>query len=153
MAGRARPPKGDGVDQRRDRLRHLQPVREQLARSDIVDATRDAIAAATRANVSIYAVDPRGLATPGRGADRGIGAVVDDPSLGLGLSVVARRAAAAPRTAFVARRGNGGFAVPTRTTISNAFDRLVATTAAITCSVTTRRTTGGDGRFRKIEVR
>src|SRR6185503_9963405 len=33
--------------------------------SDIVDATRDAIAAATRANVSIYAVDPRGLAAPG----------------------------------------------------------------------------------------
>ena len=34
--------------------------------SDIVDATRDAIAAATRANVSIYAVDPRGLAAPAR---------------------------------------------------------------------------------------
>jgi VWFA-related protein len=37
--------------------------------SDIVDATRDAIAAATRANVSIYAIDPRGSRRR-RGADR-----------------------------------------------------------------------------------
>ena len=29
--------------------------------SDILEATRDVIAAATRANVSIYGIDPRGL--------------------------------------------------------------------------------------------
>ena len=33
--------------------------------STVLDETRDAIGAATRANVSIYSIDPRGLATIG----------------------------------------------------------------------------------------
>ena len=33
--------------------------------SSVLDATRDAIAAATRANVSIYGIDPRGLTNLG----------------------------------------------------------------------------------------
>ncbi len=51
--------------------------------SSILDDTREAIAAATRANVSIYSVDPRGLTGVG---DETIGvsslADQDDPSNG-----------------------------------------------------------------------
>ena len=50
-----------------------------------MDATRDMIAAATRANVAIYGVDPRGL-----GAEfddlASIQSFPDDTTLGLGMS-------------------------------------------------------------------
>src|SRR6267142_2129723 len=45
----------------------------------VVDSTRDAIASATRANVSIYAIDPRGLAVPGSDLIESSGGVTDDP--------------------------------------------------------------------------
>ena len=38
--------------------------------STLIDDTRDTIAAATKANVSIYGIDPRGLTTIGRRCDR-----------------------------------------------------------------------------------
>ena len=55
------------------------------AASTIVDATRDAIAAATRGNVSIYAIDPRGLVTPGADLIESSGGAFDEPNLGLGV--------------------------------------------------------------------
>ena len=56
----ARTPQGDGADQRRHRLNIYNLFDNNSVASDIIDATRNAIAAATRANVSIYAIDPRG---------------------------------------------------------------------------------------------
>ena len=63
---RPRPPQVDALRQRRHRLRHQRhdsatPDRTISARRRSSTTTRDAIAAATRSNVSIYAIDPRGL--------------------------------------------------------------------------------------------
>src|SRR5919109_1537127 len=49
----------------------------------IIDATRDTIAAATRANVSIYGIDARGLTAMGDDSIE-IQSFPDDPTLGLG---------------------------------------------------------------------
>jgi len=53
--------------------------------STILDATRDAISSATKSNVSIYSIDPRGLTNLGD-EDIEIGAYPDDPTLGVGTS-------------------------------------------------------------------
>ena len=52
---------------------------------------QDAIAAATRANVSFYGVDPRGLPAFDDAAE--IASLPNDPSLNLGLSALQRRVA------------------------------------------------------------
>src|SRR5206468_7527048 len=49
----------------------------------VLDATRDAIAAATRTNVAIYGIDPRGLTDLGDESIE-IGSFPDDTSLGIG---------------------------------------------------------------------
>ena len=56
--------------------------------TDIRQYSQDAIAAATRANVSFYGVDPRGLAGFDDAAE--IASLPNDPSLGLGLSALQR---------------------------------------------------------------
>ena len=91
----ARPPQGDPVRQRRDRLRHLRHDSRpngsnHQSASMVLDATRDAIGAATRANVAIYGIDPRGLTDLG------------DESIELG--VVPRRHVARRRPGLAAER-------------------------------------------------
>ncbi len=68
--------------------------------SSVMDATREAIAAATRANVAIYGVDPRGL---GAGSDEMIevGGLPEDNSLNLGSGSFVERSA--PRAGQPAR--------------------------------------------------
>src|SRR5438067_13434004 len=51
--------------------------------TDIIETTRDVIAAATRSNVSIYGIDPRGLTDLGDESIE-LGAFPDDTSLGVG---------------------------------------------------------------------
>ena len=61
VCDRARPPEGDPVRQRGDRLRHHAISTMPAVVDCIMDATRETIAAAARGNVSIYGIDPRGL--------------------------------------------------------------------------------------------
>src|SRR5437867_10867172 len=51
--------------------------------STVIDSTREAISSATKSNVSIYTIDPRGLTNLGD-EDIEIGAYPDDPTLGVG---------------------------------------------------------------------
>jgi VWFA-related protein len=94
--------------------------------STIIDATRDAIASATRSNVAIYGIDPRGLTIPG---DESIEiACFDDTSLaGQGREQRAALVAGQPPTLS---EETGGFAVvnqnPRRPTTAS-----WATTAAL----------------------
>ena len=53
----------------------------------VIDATRDMVAAATRANMAIYAVDPRGLGAEFEDV-ASIQSFPDDTSLGLGMSSI-----------------------------------------------------------------
>ena len=64
----------------------------------IIDETRELIASATRANVAIYGIDPRGLTDLGDESIT-VGSFPDDTSLGVGASSTRRfnaRPAASP---------------------------------------------------------
>ena len=108
-----------------------------------MDATRDAIAAATRANVAIYGIDPRGL---GAGADDLIEVgrpAAATPSLNLGARLVPQRSA--PRPGQPARAVGGNRRLrgrQLRTTSPAASSAWSPTTAPTTCSATTRPTNG-----------
>ena len=118
----------------------------------IQDDLRGAIAAATRANVTIYSVDPRGLTASG---DEGIEltGVADDPSLALdsrGLQAELRLSQDSLRTLA---GETGGFALLNTNDFRNGFDRIQRDNSTYYLigyySTNERR----DGKFRKISVR
>ena len=120
--------------------------------SMVMDATREMIAAATRANVAVYAVDPRGL-----GAEfedlASIQSFPDDTSLGLGQSAIFNEVRLSQDSLRVMGDETGGFAVVNRNDFKDAFQRIVDDNSSYYVmgyySTNDRR----DGRFRKIEVR
>ena len=120
--------------------------------SDLRDEMLAAIAAATRANVSFYGVDPRGLSGL---SDEGIEitAIPNDPTLGLGyasLSDELRRSQDSLRTIS---EETGGFAAVNRNDFREAFGRIIQDNSGYYLlgyySTDTRR----DGRFRRVQVR
>lgn len=118
----------------------------------VMDATRDMIAAATRANVAIYAVDPRGL-----GAEfdelASIQSFPDDTTLGLGMTSIFNEVRLSQDSLRVMGEETGGFAVVNKNDFATAFQRIVDDNSSYYVmgyySTNDRR----DGRFRKIEVR
>jgi len=139
---------GEGIDYNINAV-----LSDQITEAQVVmDATREMIAAATRANVAIYAVDPRGL-----GAEfdelAGIQSFPDDTSLGLGLGAVFNEVRLGQDSLRVMGDETGGFAVVNRNDFATAFQRIVDDNSSYYVmgyySTNDRR----DGRFRKIEVR
>ena len=120
--------------------------------SVVMDATRDLLSAATRANVAIYGVDPRGL---GASFDdlAGLQSFPDDTSLGLGQSALFNEVRLGQDSLRVMSDETGGFAVVNRNDFETAFQRIVDDNSSYYMlgyySTNERR----DGRFRKIEVR
>jgi VWFA-related protein len=91
--------------------------------SMVIDAMRDAIAAATRSNVSIYGIDPRGLTDLGDETIE-IGAFPDDTSLGVGQSSLFNEVRLSQDSLRTLSEETGGFAVVNRNDFSTAFDRI-----------------------------
>ncbi len=120
--------------------------------SQVMDATRDAVAAATRANVAIYGVDARGL---GAGTDELIEVqdLPQDTSLNLGTSAFINEARLGQDSLRVLSQETGGFAVVNQNDLAANFERVVVDNSAYYLigyySTNERR----DGKFRKIEVR
>jgi VWFA-related protein len=116
--------------------------------SSVLLDTQDAIASATRGNVSIYALDPRGLSTGDEDLITQSGTVGDAD--GRALQSEMRLAQDSLR---VLASSTGGFAAVNRNDLNTAFDRIVAENSSYYMfgyySTNDRR----DGRFRKIEVR
>jgi VWFA-related protein len=119
--------------------------------SVVVDETRDAIAAATRSNVSIYAIDPRGLG--GFDDIASIGGAPEElrnesPARGilseLQLSQNSLRTIATE---------TGGFAAVNRNDFSDAFARIVRENSSYYVLGYYPTNDRRDGRFRRIEVR
>jgi len=110
--------------------------------------TQDAIASATRGNVSIYAIDPRGLQA---GSEEliTVSSTVGDANL---QSVMSEMRLSQDSLRVLAS-STGGFAAVNRNDMDSAFDRIVAENSSYYMfgyySTNERR----DGRFRKIEVR
>ena len=126
------------------------PINNQYA-SDIRGYGQDAIAAATRGNVSYYAVDPRGLASFDEAAE--IGALPADPSLGLGISALQDELRISQDSLRTLADETGGFAAVNSNDFSNSFGRIVRDNSSYYVlgyySTDTRR----DGQFRGISVR
>jgi VWFA-related protein len=90
----------------------------------ILDETRDTIASATRSNVAIYGIDPRGLTDLGDETIE-LGAFPDDTSLGIGQSSIFNEIRLAQDSLRTLSEETGGFAVVNRNDFTTSFDRIV----------------------------
>ena len=110
--------------------------------------TQDAIASATRGNVSIYAIDPRGLTV----GDEDL--ITQSSTVGdANIQSLQSELRLSQDSLRVLATSTGGFAAVNRNDLNGAFDRIVAENSSYYMfgyySMNERR----DGRFRKIEVR
>jgi VWFA-related protein len=120
--------------------------------STVIDATRDMLAAATRANVAIYGVDPRGLGASFENFAE-VQSFPDDTSLGLNQSALFNEVRLAQDSLRSMSDETGGFAVVNRNDFTNAFQRIVDDNSSYYMLGYYSSNDRRDGRFRKIEVR
>jgi len=92
--------------------------------SMVMDATRDAIAAATRSNVAIYGIDPRGLTDLGDESIE-IQSFPDDTSLGIGAGSLQNELRLSQDSLRVLSDETGGFAVVNKNDYATAYQRIV----------------------------
>lgn len=92
--------------------------------SMVMDATRDAIAAATRSNVAIYGIDPRGLTDLGDESIE-IQSYPDDTSLGIGAGSLQNELRLSQDSLRVLSDETGGFAVVNKNDYATAYQRIV----------------------------
>jgi VWFA-related protein len=90
----------------------------------VMDATRDAIAAATRSNVAIYGIDPRGLTDLGDESIE-IQSYPDDTSLGIGTGSLFNEVRLSQDSLRVLSDETGGFAVVNKNDYTTAYQRIV----------------------------
>ncbi|MBZ5560241.1 MAG: VWA domain-containing protein [Acidobacteriia bacterium] len=95
-----------------------------MGASMVMDASRDAITAATRSNVAIYGIDPRGLTDLGDESIE-IGAFPDDTSLGIGTGSLWNEVRLSQDSLRMLSEETGGFAVVNKNDFSTAFTRIV----------------------------
>jgi VWFA-related protein len=96
-----------------------------LGASMVLDATRDVIAAATRSNVSIYGIYPRGLTDLGDESIE-IQAFPDDTTLGVGPGSLRNELQLSQDSLRVLSDETGGFAIVNRNDVMSGLDRIVA---------------------------
>jgi VWFA-related protein len=118
--------------------------------SAVLMDTQDAVAAATRGNVSIYTIDPRGLASE---AGDLIETSFTLPDQGVGLSSLQSELRLSQDSLRVLAANTGGFAALNQNDFNNAFDRIVAENSTYYVLGYYPANNRRDGRFRKIEVR
>jgi VWFA-related protein len=90
----------------------------------ILEETRDTIAAATRSNVAIYGIDPRGLTDLGDESIE-VGSFPDDTSLGVGQGSLMNELRMSQDSLRTLSEETGGFAVVNRNDFNDAYDRIV----------------------------
>ena len=126
------------------------------AASDVRQETFEAIAAATRANVSIYGVDARGLsglAGVGGGAEfPGVPADAD-PALRLGTEGMQDELRISQDSLRVLSEETGGFAAVSTNDFAGVFDRIRADNSTYYVLGYYPANDRRDGKLRKIEVR
>jgi VWFA-related protein len=120
--------------------------------SMILDSVRAAIGAATRANVSIYGIDPRGLTALGDDLIE-VESFPDDQKLGINLSAMQNELRLSQDSLRTLADETGGFAVVNRNDYGTAFDRIVRENSTYYVLGFYPTNDKRDGRFRKLEVR
>ena len=116
--------------------------------SIVRDEVRTAISAATRSNVSIYSVDPRGLTSL---ADEDIERAEFSPSFGPGSS--SERLRLAQDSLRTLSDMTGGFAAVNSNDFAGIFERIVRDNSTYYLLGINPTNDKRDGRFRKIDVR
>jgi VWFA-related protein len=118
----------------------------------ILDDLRETIAAATRSNVTIYAVDPRGLTT---GGDEGIelSGVTEDPSMRLDMVGLQNELRVSQDSLRTLAGETGGFAVVNQNDFKTGFDRIHRDNSTYYMLGYYSSNERRDGRYRKIQVR
>ena len=117
------------------------------------DTMKDAIAEATRAGVSFYGVDARGL---GAGLDDliDIGSVpADDPAFMSVSSMIQNEVRRAQDNLRVMSEETGGFAIINQNDLNAAFERIIEDNSNYYVLGYYPSNDKRDGRFRKVEVR
>jgi VWFA-related protein len=92
--------------------------------SMVLDSTRDAIAAATRSNVAIYGIDPRGLTNLGDESIE-IQSFPDDTSVGIGAGSLQNELRLSQDSLRTLSEQTGGFAVVNSNDFASAYQRIV----------------------------
>lgn len=119
----------------------------------IQEKMRDVFASATRSNVSIYSIDPRGLTTMGEESINVSGGFPEDPQLNLSLQSFNDSLRFAQDSLRSLSEETGGFAAVNRNDFSDAFSRVVKDSSAYYVLGYYPKNDRRDGRFRKIEVK
>lgn len=123
-----------------------------LDATSVLDAQRRAIAAATRANVHIYAIDPRGL-TSGGDDLIGIQSFPTDTSTGLTSSALRDELRRSQDSLRTLADETGGFAAVSTNDFAGAFDRIVRENSTYYVLGYYPPDARADGKFHKITVR
>ena len=121
--------------------------------STVQEKMRDVIAAATRSDVSIYSIDPRGLTMLGDEAIGVSGGFPDDPSLNLSMQSFQDSLRLAQNSLRSLSEETGGFAAVSSNDFTKAFSRVVKDNSAYYVLGYYPGNDCRDGRFRHIEVR
>jgi VWFA-related protein len=125
------------------------PIKNRYA-SDILEESKDVVAAATRSNVSIYGVDPRGL-TSGMEDGIEIASFADDNSISpTNLQDELRISQDSLR--YLSEQ-TGGFAVVNRNDYRDAYSRILQDSSSYYVLGYYPTNDKRDGRFRTIQVR
>jgi len=113
---------------------------------------RDAITAASRANVSIYSIDPRGLTNMG---DTGIeiNYLPEDPNLRLDSAGLLEQLRLSQESLRMLAEETGGLAAVNSNDLAGAFDRVVRENSSYYMLGYYPTNEKRDGGFRRIEVR
>lgn len=118
--------------------------------SDVSGDVKDAIAAATRANVSLYAIDPRGLSGLEDTID--IQSFPDDARAG-GLTGLMNELRVSQDSLRVLAEETGGFAAINRNDYRESFARVIRDNSSYYVLGYYSDNTRRDGRFRTVEVK
>jgi VWFA-related protein len=118
----------------------------------LLDTMKEAIAEATRAGVSFYGVDARGL---GAGLDDviDIGSLPDDPGFASPSTMIQNEVRRAQDSMRVLSEETGGFAIINQNDFSSGFQRIVADNSSYYVLGYYPTNDKRDGRFRRVEVR
>jgi len=119
----------------------------------ILEAMKDVIATATRSNVSIYAVDPRGLTQLADDSIEVSGGFPEDPSLNLSMQSFQDELRLSQMSLRTLAEDTGGYASVNSNDFTKAWERVVADNSSYYVLGYKPTNDKRDGRFRKIEVK
>lgn len=143
-------------------------VMNNRSASTILDGMRGAIAAATRSNASIYAIDPRGLTSPGDDTietgmladqraltadDTGAATPGTQRQTGIGMSALRNELQVSQDSLRTLADETNGFAAVNANDFTAAFERIVSANSAYYVLAYYPPPRRRDGKFHQIEVR